>query len=103
MAHLTPRQVGRQRLALGLSPLLGGGIRARESLEIVRDALEIRIQRFFEQAALLTIESLGLRGELQALEHRILVRELLDHHLLVAHLREQPRGVLAQLFVRHVV
>jgi hypothetical protein len=43
---------------------------------------QVLIQRFIEQALLLGAEALRLRGELHALEQRVLVRELVDQRLL---------------------
>lgn len=46
---------------------------------------------------LFAAEHLAAGGELQPLQHRHLMRELVDRRLLVAHLIEQPRGQRTQL------
>ena len=59
-----------------------GSWRLHGPLDLVRHGLQVLIQRFIEQALLLGTEALRLRGELHALEQRVLVRELVDKHLL---------------------
>jgi hypothetical protein len=66
VADLAAREIGRQRLALWLLALAGGLI--LDFFDLVGDRLQVRIERFFQQAALPAGEALGLGGELQALE-----------------------------------
>jgi len=99
--QLTPRQIGGQRLAFRLTRL--AHLRARQCFEFVAHRLRICIERFLERLALLGTEALRLRSKLQALEHGVLVRELLDQRALVAQLRLQPHGLGVQLLVREFV
>lgn len=97
------RQPRRQGRAPGLRlrcRLLPGGC---ELLELFGDRLQVFFEALFEQAALLALEALLAGGELQALEHRHLVRELVDGGLLVAHLGEQPLREGAHFGVAEVV
>jgi len=62
------------------------GLWRRELLDLIGHRLQIRVQRFFQQASLLGAVALGLGGKLQPLEHGVLVRELVDEGLLVREL-----------------
>ena len=97
MTYFAARQVGRQGLPLGLLTLARGGRGRGESFDLFGDRLQIRVQRLFQQASLLGVEALRLRGKLQPLQDRVLVRELLDQRVLVLYLGEQARRELAQL------
>ena len=67
------------RLGAFFSPLSW----SRGSLvDLGRQRRQVGVDRLFEQALLLGVEGLGLGGELQPLEHRHLVRELVDGGLL---------------------
>ncbi len=82
VVDLAARQVGRQRLALGLLLVALGGWRGHELLELAGQGLEVGVQGLFEQARLLGVEGFALGRELQPLEHGHLVRELVDGGLL---------------------
>ena len=104
VADLAARQVRRQRGALGLllvGRVLGG---RRALLDLQRQSGEVGVQRLFDQALLLGVEGFALGGELQALEHGHLVRELVDGGLLegdlvalASHVDHQGAHDLAQL------
>jgi hypothetical protein len=83
MAQLAARQVRRQRLALRLflrsRRRLRGGPLARH---LVAQRLQIGVDRLLQEAFLLGVERFAAGGELQPLEHRHLVRELVDGGLL---------------------
>ena len=87
VADLAARQVRRQRLALRLflrsRRRLRGGPLARQ---LVAQRLQIGVDRLLQEAFLLGVErfavSLTAGGEPQPLEHRHLVRELVDGGLL---------------------
>lgn len=96
MTELAARQFGRQGLALGSLALRAGGL-GGELLQLALHRLKVFIDRVFEKAALIALEHLAVGGELHPLEHRVLMRELVDGGLLVAHLGEQAGGQLAQL------
>ena len=65
-----------------------------ELLNLVADRLQVGVQRLVEQASLLGAVALGLRGELQPLEQRVLVSELVDEGLLVPDLSALPGDLL---------
>ena len=92
--NLAARQVGRQRLAPGLLFLTRRGRGRGELLNLVADRLQVGVQRLVEQASLLGAVALGLRGELQPLEQRVLVSELVDEGLLVPDLSALPGDLL---------
>jgi hypothetical protein len=83
VVDLASRQLRRQRLALRLVLLARGLVLRHQALDLLGDRLQIGVERFLQQAPLLGVEALGLRGELQPLEHGVLVRELVDDRLLV--------------------
>src|SRR5579864_3711825 len=56
------------------------------SWELHRDGFEIGVDRLVEEAPLRAVQLFAARGKLPALEHRHLVRELLDLELLVLQL-----------------
>ena len=108
MAHFHPRQMRRQRATLGL--LLRRLRRRRRSQrrKLRRDRFQIGIDRLIEQAALRAVQLFAARGKLPALEHRHLMRELLDLELLVLQLAilagqcfDQVGGKFAQLLRIH--
>ena len=70
------------RLGVSLSGGRGGFGSGSRLVELGLRGSEVDVDRLFEQAALLGREVLGLGGELQSLEHRHLVRDLVDHLLL---------------------
>lgn len=86
MAHVAPWQVWRQRLTLCLFLLVISalGVQA-EWVDLLLEFSQVAVQCFFEQAALLGRQGAGKPfaggGELQALEYRHFVRELVDHRL----------------------
>jgi hypothetical protein len=76
------RQVSRQRGALGLL-LVGVVLRSRLALlDLLRQRGQVGVDGLFDQAFLFGVEGFALGGKLQALEHRHLVRELVDRRLL---------------------
>lgn len=95
--NLTPRQLCRQRPALGLALLVGvlvliGTLVDAEAqlLHLLIEFCQVCVQRLVEQALLLGRQGAGKAlaggGELQPLEHRHLVGELVDQRLLEADL-----------------
>jgi hypothetical protein len=94
VANLAAWQVHRQLLALGVLPVWPGRL---VNFDLGRERGQVGIQRLFDQALLLGAVGLGLRGELQPLEHGHLVRELVDQRALVMQLDSQPLHCLAQL------
>src|SRR6266850_7956233 len=107
VANLAARQVRRQHLALRLllaclrRRCAGGRLLA---LELAAERLEVFVDRFLQQALLLAAEPLALAaGVLQPLQHRHLVRQLLDERLLVPQLDDQLRSELAYLVVVNFV
>ncbi len=97
VANLAPRQMGRQRLAPGLPLLARRSLGRCELFDLVADGLQVGIQRFVQQASLLGAVALALGGELQALEQRVFMSELVDEGLFVSHLHQQSAHHLAQL------
>jgi hypothetical protein len=91
MTDLAPQETGRQRLAFRLLFLRRRGSRLL-ALDLAGKRLEILVDRLLKQAFLFGAEGLAPGGELQPLEHRHLVRELVDRGLLVPHLGHQARG-----------
>lgn len=82
MAHIAAWQVGGQRLALRtliVPARLGLGL---QLLDLGGHGREVRVQGFVQQALLFSVERLGLGRELQPLEQRVLVRDLVDDGLL---------------------
>jgi hypothetical protein len=79
---LAPRQVRRQRLALGLVLLALVLLVGPDLVELGLQRRQVGIDRLFQQALLLGVEGLGLGSELQPLEHRHLVVDLVDQRLL---------------------
>ena len=67
-------------------------------VELAFDRRDVGVDRFLEQAALLGRVALRLGGELQPLEHRHLVRHLLDEQLHGRDLALAMREEFAQLF-----
>ena len=59
---------------------------------------QVAVQRLFQQTLLLGAVSLALGGELQSLQDRVLVRELVDDRLLERDLGARGTQLLAQLF-----
>ncbi len=57
--------------------------------DLIVNSLQIFVQGFFEQAALLGAEALGLGGKLQTLEDGVLVGELVDSGLFEGECLEQ--------------
>lgn len=86
-------------LLFGLGPL---GIIALELLDLIVDRLQILIQCFFQQTALLGAEALRLGRELQALEDGVLVGELVDGGLFEGKRLEQRLHHVAQFLCAHV-
>ncbi|MCY1235652.1 hypothetical protein D9M72_482750 [compost metagenome] len=97
VVDLTARQVRGQLLSLGLLLLSRGRLRCLQRLDLRRDGGQIGVQRLLEQALLLGVVSLALGGELQSLEDRVLVRELVDDRLLERQLRVSLAQPLAKL------
>jgi hypothetical protein len=60
--------------------------RGARLFELVAERLEVGVDRLLQQALLLGVEGFAAGGKLQPLEHRHLVRELVDGGLLVAQL-----------------
>ena len=81
VVHVVTRQVGRQRCPLGLA-LLAVGLLGLSVLDLARHRSQVHVERLVEQALLLGRVGLTLGGELQSLEDRVLVRELVDKRLL---------------------
>ena len=79
---LAARQVRGQRLALGLLLVAAGLVRRRGLLDLGGQRGQVGVHGLFEQALLLGVEGLGLGGELQPLQDRDLVGELVDGGLL---------------------
>src|SRR6266850_3869720 len=107
VANLAARQVRRQHLALRLllaclrRRCAGGRLLV---LKLAAERLEIFVDCLREQALLLAAEPLALAaGVLQPLQHRHLVRQLLDERLLVPQLDDQLRRELAYLVVVNLV
>jgi hypothetical protein len=90
VADIAPGQVRRQLLALGLLFVLGRGLAGLVELDLGCECSQVGIQRLFDEAFLLGAVGLGLRGELQPLEHGHLVRELVDGGLLEGDLARLP-------------
>ncbi len=86
VADLPARPGRRQRCPLGLALGLTGRRCRLQRRDLPRDGLQVRVQRLVQQVPLLGVEPLGLGGELQAFEDRVLVRELVDDGLLERHL-----------------
>ena len=82
VADLAARQVRGQLLALGLLLVLGRLLLDLELLDLLGQCGQIGIEGLLDQALLLGGERLALGSELQLLEHRHLVRELVDGGLL---------------------
>ena len=108
MAHVDARQIGRQRSALRLFLRFPRWSLRTQRVELGRDRFQIGVDRFFEQAALDATHLLAARGKLPALEHRHLMRQLVDLELLVLDLlvlagqgRDQIGGEVAQLLRVH--
>ena len=97
VANLAARQVRRQRLALGGLPVLGCRLLRLLGLDLQGQRRQVGVDGLVQQALLLGVVGLGLGRELQPLEHRHLVRELLDGGLLVPHLGDQPCRQFTQL------
>ena len=97
MVDLAARQVRRQLLAfrsLLLARSLGRWI---HRFDLGRHRRQVAVQRLFQQVLLLGGVGLGLRGELQPLEDRVLVGELVDDRLLERDLGARGTQLLAQL------
>jgi hypothetical protein len=102
VADLGARQLRGQHLALR-SVALTRRLGRLQLLDLLGHRLQVSLQRLFQEVSLLGAEALGLRGELQPLQDRILVRELLDRGLVEAGLGEQPFGQCTHLgFVQAV-
>ena len=113
MVHLAARQVGRQRLPLGLFLLVLSLVLLVQVklLDLARQLGDVGIQCLVQQALLLGThagaELLAGGGELQPLQHRHLVGELVDERLLerdLARVALDQRVLGADLLVlgRHV-
>ena len=98
VADLAARQVGRQLLALGDLLLTGRLGRGLHALDLGGHRRQVAVQRLFQQALLLGAVGLAPGGELQPLEDRVLVRELVDDRLLERDLGARGTQCLAQLF-----
>jgi len=83
---LAARQVRRQRLALGLVLVALVPLAGHDLVEFGLQRRQVGIDRLFKQALLFGAEGLGLGGELQPLEHRHLVVDLVDQRLLEGNL-----------------
>jgi hypothetical protein len=99
--RISRRRVGRQLLALGYLPLasrLGQGLHA---LDLGGHRRRVAVQGLFQQALLLSVVGLAVLltsgRELQPLEDRVLVRELVDDRLLERHLGTRDTQCPAQL------
>jgi hypothetical protein len=91
------RQVCGQRLAPGrllLARSLASGL---QLIDLGGYSCQVGVQRLIQQALLLGVELLALRGELQPLQDRVLVRELLDDGLLERRLCARCTQQFAQL------
>jgi hypothetical protein len=81
VAMLGARQIARQHGTLGL--LLVACVLARRALfDLQGQRRQVGVDGLFDEALLLGVEGLGLGRELQPLEHRHLVGELVDGGLL---------------------
>jgi ADP-ribose pyrophosphatase YjhB (NUDIX family) len=78
---LGARQIGRQRDALGLL-LVDRDLARRTLLDLQGQRCQVGVDGLLNEALLLGVERLGLGRELQPLEHRHLVGELVDGGLL---------------------
>jgi len=85
VAYLASWEVRLQCVALGLALLAAVLGDRNHSLDLAGKRLEILVDGFFEQALLLRAEAFAGGSELQSLQHRHLVRELVDHGLLEHH------------------
>ena len=81
MPDFNPRQVRWQRRALGLVLRRRRVLGALQRVELRGKRFEVRLDRFVEQAALLTVHLLTARCKLPALEYCDLVCEQLDLEL----------------------
>jgi hypothetical protein len=90
VVNLPARQVRGQLLALGLLLFFGRGLGRLVNFDLGSDCSQVGIQRLFDQAFLLGAVGLGLRSELQPLEHGHLVCELVDGGLLEGNLARLP-------------
>ena len=99
VADLAPRQVCGQRRALGHLLLfrLGRSLRFLQRIDLRGHGRQVGLNLVLEQALLLGVELLALRGELQPLQDRVLVRELLDDGLLERRLCARCTQQFAQL------
>src|SRR6185437_10747723 len=104
VANVHARQVRGQRTTLRLVPGCSHLFRRLQLGEFHRDRFEIGVDRLVEEAPLRAVQLFAAGGKLPALEHRHLVRELLDLELLVLQLAilagecfDQVGGELAQL------
>jgi hypothetical protein len=88
VADLAPWQVRRQRRALGLL-LLGSRCCWPQLLNLVLDGRQVAIELFFQQVALIQAVELGLGRELQPLEQRTFVGQLLVQNALVTQFGQQ--------------
>ena len=94
------RQMSRQCLALGLLLLACVLLAGPDLIELGLQRRQVGVDRLFEQALLLGVEGLGLGRELQSLEHRHLVVDLVDQRLLEGDL---PIAALDELILgRHL-
>ena len=96
VVYLASRQMGRQRCAFGLL-LLAGRLDRTQLFDLVLNGGQIAVEFLFQQVALIGAVTFGLGGELQPLEKRALVGELLVEGALVTQFREQALGDFAQL------
>lgn len=81
VAHLAPWQVGRQCLPLRLA-LVGAVLGRHEPRDLARKGFQVLVDRFLEQALLFGAKALAGSRELEPLEYRHLVRQLVDDGLL---------------------
>ena len=91
MPNLAPRELRRQRLALGYSCICGLlcwrlalFFLGLQRLDQLGQFLQVSVGVILEQAPLLGVEALGFGGELQPLDHRHLVGEFVDQRLFEA-------------------
>lgn len=96
MAELTALKLCGQGTALACLTLKSRGL-CGELLQFALHRLQVFIDRVFKQAELIALEDFAGGGELHPVEHRVLVRELVDGRLLVADLVQQSLGQLAPL------
>ena len=103
MVEITTWQTCWQWRAFGLLLLALGRRRRRQLLDLGRQGFEIGFDGLEQQLLALAGIGLARRGEPELLKRGHLVGQLVDEHLLDAHLCHKPGGQRAQLLGVEVV